>query len=335
MTNGNKTNILTRTPIFLFSLPRSGSTLCQRILGMHKEIATVAEPHLLLHYLYSLNEQGVYARYDNENAVSWIKVFFESLPNKHDDYFEELHDFIIRLYSKSINKESIYYLDKTPIYNLIAEEILTIFPNAKYIFLWRNPIAVLSSINETFHRGSWGIYLWENQLYQGLENLHNVYQSNAHKSISINYEDMVSDPIKVFRNVFGYLDLSFDPTLLSNFANEEYGRLGDPNYLLEENKRIHSKSLEKWKHTLNNPLRNLWCRRYLKWIGPERLNDMGYDFEKIYFDLKNQNLRLQRAGSDILKMSYGELNKLFELNIFRQKVKDLRNGQRIYAHKFK
>jgi hypothetical protein len=43
-------------PLLIFSLPRSGSTLTQRILAAHEEITTAAisEPHLLVHYLYCL-----------------------------------------------------------------------------------------------------------------------------------------------------------------------------------------------------------------------------------------------------------------------------------------
>ena len=35
-------------PVFIFSLPRSGSTLLQRVLTGHSEISSFAEPHFLL-----------------------------------------------------------------------------------------------------------------------------------------------------------------------------------------------------------------------------------------------------------------------------------------------
>jgi hypothetical protein len=41
------------TPLFLLSLPRSGSTLAQRILAAHAGIATTSEPWILLPYLYA------------------------------------------------------------------------------------------------------------------------------------------------------------------------------------------------------------------------------------------------------------------------------------------
>ena len=62
-------------PIFLFSLPRSGSTLAQRIIASHAEIATTAEPWLLLPCLYALRHGGVYAEYSQATAVKAIRDF--------------------------------------------------------------------------------------------------------------------------------------------------------------------------------------------------------------------------------------------------------------------
>ncbi|MBA3701438.1 MAG: sulfotransferase [Rubrobacteraceae bacterium] len=42
------------TPLFLLSLPRSGSTLAQRFLAAHDAIATASEPWILLPYFYTL-----------------------------------------------------------------------------------------------------------------------------------------------------------------------------------------------------------------------------------------------------------------------------------------
>jgi len=47
--------------IFILSLPRSGSTLLQRILGGHSQVHTVAEPWLMLNPLYALRETGIEA----------------------------------------------------------------------------------------------------------------------------------------------------------------------------------------------------------------------------------------------------------------------------------
>ena len=46
---------------------------------------------------------------------------------------------------KNRNDDFIYFLDKTPRYYWILNEIHELFPEAKYIYLTRNPINVFSS----------------------------------------------------------------------------------------------------------------------------------------------------------------------------------------------
>ena len=48
-----------------------------------------------------------------------------------------------------------YFLDKTPPYAHFLPELLRIFPEAKFVALWRNPLAVVASIVETFCGGRW------------------------------------------------------------------------------------------------------------------------------------------------------------------------------------
>src|SRR3712207_7451790 len=79
------------TPLFLFSLPRSGSTLAQRILAAHEPIATASEPWILLPYLYTLREHGVYAEYNHRILVQAVEDFCAVLPGGRDDYRSEEH----------------------------------------------------------------------------------------------------------------------------------------------------------------------------------------------------------------------------------------------------
>ena len=67
-------------PLFLLCLPRSGSTLVQRVLASHAEIATVSEPWLLLPLLYSIREHGIRAEYWHQTAAQAIADFIEELP---------------------------------------------------------------------------------------------------------------------------------------------------------------------------------------------------------------------------------------------------------------
>ena len=41
----------------------------------------------------------------------------------------------------------------------------------------------------------------------------------------------------------------------------------------------------KWRATISNPVRRAWARRYLEWIGAERLATMGYDLGRLRAEL--------------------------------------------------
>jgi hypothetical protein len=68
-------------PIFLFSIGRSGSTMAQRILAAHEQIhVPTTEPHILLPYLYTLRNKGVYAEYGHKNVVRSVKDLYDNMP---------------------------------------------------------------------------------------------------------------------------------------------------------------------------------------------------------------------------------------------------------------
>ena len=87
-------------PVFVLSLPRSGSTLVQRVLAAHEEIATAAEPWLLLPHGYALRERGMAAEYTQPIAARAIREFVAQLPAGEDDYWAALGAFAMDLYTR-------------------------------------------------------------------------------------------------------------------------------------------------------------------------------------------------------------------------------------------
>jgi len=195
--------------IFIFSLPRSGSTLLQRLLMKHPEICSVSEPWLLLPLAYTLPEHGAQtAPYNYQLAQRAIKDMVQALPNKEVDYYKEVSQFVSRLYQGLCHNNEAYFLDKTPRYYLIINFIETLFPDAKFIFLFRNPMAILSSVINTWSEGRLG-QLHQNHvdLYEGPKLLLKGRQRLEHKSIQISYEKLVSYPIESVNNILEYLGL--------------------------------------------------------------------------------------------------------------------------------
>ncbi|MFB6286927.1 MAG: sulfotransferase, partial [Candidatus Bipolaricaulia bacterium] len=83
-------------PLFLFSLPRSGSTLLQRVLASSSEVSTVPEPWILLPLL-GMRQEGTYAEYGHQPARRAIDEFVDRLDENAEGFDGELRRFVCRL----------------------------------------------------------------------------------------------------------------------------------------------------------------------------------------------------------------------------------------------
>jgi hypothetical protein len=326
------------TPIFLFAPARSGSTLVQRILAANNEIATASEPHILLPLLYALKtggehqEHDIYGVYNHELLVRAVQDFCLSLPNGEADYLNQVRDFTLNLYQKAAQGSPKFFLDKTPQYHLIAKEILEIFPEARVIFLWRNPLAITASFL-AYGNGLWNLYWWERHLFRGMRDLIKCSQDYAGRIHTIHYENLINNPEATGKDLFGFLGLDFNESYLQDFSKVDIpGKVGDPNRFLEGYQQLRTDKLEQWKQILTNPLRKAWCRKYLRWLGREQLEWMGYSIDQLLEELNSLPLSFKYLGSDLLRMPYGYFYRLFEFRIIRKKLAALRAGERVYVH---
>ncbi len=320
-------------PLFLFSLPRSGSTLAQRILAAHEPIATASEPWILLPYLYPLRKGGIYAEYNHGSLVEAIEDFCHVLPEGREDYLAEVRELTMRLYGKASTDGALYFLDKTPRYHLISEEIVAAFPEGKFVVLWRNPLAIVASIIETWSGGRWNLYRFKVDLFDGIGNLARTQERYGDRIHAVRYEDLVTHPERSWEGVFRYLDLPFEPSALEQFSSVKLsGRMGDTTGV-EKYAKVSGASMEGWRQTLNNPFRKAWCRRYLRWIGRDRLALMGYDLDALLAELDSLPVSLSRLGSDVGRGCWGVVRDISEPRILGQKLSKLPAWRRVHVHR--
>jgi hypothetical protein len=65
--------------VFIISLPRSGSTLLQRILATRADFVTLSESWLLLPQIGLLFDEGIYAEYNQKLAITAITEFMQNI----------------------------------------------------------------------------------------------------------------------------------------------------------------------------------------------------------------------------------------------------------------
>ena len=295
-------------PIFILSTQRAGSTLLQRILGSHEAIGTTSEPWFLLPLLYSIRDRGASAEYNQGSMAGGVRGFAEQyLPRGLDGYLEAIHDLTLRLYAEAAPGKH-HFLDKTPRYHLVAEDLLRVFPEGKFIFLFRHPLAVAASMMDTWAGGKWNLDLYSSDLF-GLAKLSETYDANRERVARVRYEDLLADPVVSVTRLLEYLELPADDTIIERFVELPMPnrRYWDPH--ATQYQGISQEPMDKWKTTMASPLRKAWCRRYLHWLGAEHLEFMGYRLDELLADVDRVEVDLHRLPSDLRRAARGFVHR--------------------------
>jgi hypothetical protein len=309
--------------IFIFSLPRSGSTLLQRVLSSHPLIHTVSEPWILLPLIYQFKE-NTFAEYSYKQFRIAFNDFLSNFKEGESFYFGQINKLVTNLYNELSPEGTKYFIDKTPRYSIITKEIVRIFPEAKFIFLWRNPISVISSIIDYWGKGSivtknWNWTALKIDLYSGLENLIEGRDYCDGNCLNISYENLVMYPSKSLNSLKYYLNMEDDINFTLNSQTLLDGKLGDKS-VNQKSRHIEQLSINRWKYIISNPLRKKWCINYIRWIGKSRLESIGYSYDYIIEELISNPTTQRYVGKDILGYFLGKFIETFELPIFQKKI---------------
>jgi hypothetical protein len=294
------------TPLFLFALSRSGSTLLQRMLGAHPEIATTSEPWLLLPLCDLLEHRfRTFSVYGHELAVNAVHEFAATLPEGEEALKQGVHDLVLSLYDQAAGPEARYFLDKTPAYSLICDQIVELFPEGRFVWLVRHPLAVVASLLETFAEGKWYLYRKHHELFTGLTMLHACHARDPERILKVNYEELLADPEAQMQRIYQHLGVAPEAGGWQQFAGVDLqGTMQDPTGT-RAYRELSSQPLAKWHAAFANPFRQWWARRYLRWIGRERLAAMGYDLDRLLAELAAVPTSFEGMAGDMLRHAYG------------------------------
>lgn len=269
--------------IFLVSQPRAGSSLLQRILGGHPQIQTVSEPWLLLHPVYAMRAAGYEAEYDAHLGRQALQGFLRTLPRGEEAYVEGLRKMCGHLYGRALAESGkSRFLDKTPRYYYILPELFRVFPQARFIILFRNPLAVLCSILGAWVKENWFALSWHKDdllraphlLLEGLALL-------GERCVVARFEELVRNPEGELREICKGLRVDFEPAMI------EYGRTPLPRWPFGDQETLYryahpvSQLAENWLGTLEEPQCWRLASDYLRWLGRATLERMGYPYEEV------------------------------------------------------
>jgi len=233
-------------PLFIISVPRAGSTLLFETLSQFPEIwSTGEENHSLLEDIPGLHPRdhqfssnrliAVDATLIIRNAV--LQAFTSKLQDRQQQYYLDLP------ISQRPNK--IRFLEKTPKNALRILFFKALFPDARFIYLYRDFFGNVSSLIDGwrsqrfiayrnipgFANRHWSFLLIPNwrelhdaslvtiatqQWYYGNQTIQADLQSiPARDWIQINYQDLITNPAFIMRKIADFANLQLDEVIQS------------------------------------------------------------------------------------------------------------------------
>ncbi len=219
------------SPIFIVGAPRSGTTLCGRILDAHPDIAIADE---IIFFDIILKARSVIPELD---TVDRIRAFFALLPRMdHARYWRgieaELSEVQKRLEADPNASYQRFYLflmqayaegrgalrcgDKTPWNVRHLATIVRWFPNARIIHLVRDPRANIASKRQ-LPRTSEDVISSTLKWAIDIDAAARFARSSAATSerfMEIRYEDLVRDPETAVRRLCQMVGVPFFPAML-------------------------------------------------------------------------------------------------------------------------
>lgn len=248
----------------------------------HPAIASTAEPWFLLPLMHLRKKQGVFANYGHIQAANALNRLAGDLGDKYLNNL--IAEFARGIYNGyALNGES-YFLDKTPRYYFILEDLIKIFPDARFVVLLRNPISVFSSSIEAFR---------DNQMRRldhldfdfniGPARIGEFLKHHEKEACIVAYERLVEHPVQELQRICRYLEIDFIPGLIDASFKIDLKGHGDSLGARKYDRVVLSP--DKWKRIIWTRYRRQRLLSYIHHIPSSYLEAGGYDRNSLINDV--------------------------------------------------
>jgi tetratricopeptide (TPR) repeat protein len=227
-------------PIFIIGMPRSGTTLLERIISSHTQVSSAGE---LQEFPTS------FKRLSGSNTASILDL--DTLLAAKQINFSELGGRYLSL-TKSRSGEKLHFIDKMPLNFLYAGFIHKALPNAKIICLRRNPMdTVVSNFRQLFAtKFSYYNYAYDLEdiarYYLLFDKLISHWRQTLPSShfCEVHYESLVDDTEQQAQQIIKFLNLPWQQQCLDFHNNEAPVATASA---IQVRQPIYRSSLGRWK----------------------------------------------------------------------------------------
>ncbi len=229
--------VAVRRPLFIVAAPRSGSTLLYETLAMHRELSNLGgEAHWLVESIPEL-QIGTPGVTSNRLMASHLSstVAARIVKGVADHLLDSDGQPALLLPTTRL-------IEKTPKNSLRIPFFDRLFPDAQFIFLWREPRGNVSSIIEAWRSGNWKTYNglegfdgpwslilppdWPSMNGRPLEEIASFQWETTNRTVledlallpqrrwtSLSYDEFLSDPRATVERLCDFADIDVDDNL--------------------------------------------------------------------------------------------------------------------------
>lgn len=224
-------------PIFIVGMPRTGTTLLERILGNHSLVATGGE-------LRDFNTSLCWET-DSFIPASATPTFVECLQNM--DFASVGARYLQRTATRYAGKRCL--VDKNPMNLVYAGHIAKALPQAKILCLRRSPMdACFSNLKELFTNTAYGYSYDQAELadhYARFAALGEHWRRVMPDQFEIvDYEALVSDPLASSERIMQFCGLAFEPDSVDIARNKAAVATASSSQVRQP---IHPRGVGAWK----------------------------------------------------------------------------------------
>jgi hypothetical protein len=269
--------------IFIISQPRAGSTLLQRILGNHSEIVISSEPWLMLHPVYGTRSEGIQAEYSADWAAQGLNEFLENYTDGPEVYDDGIRAFAQTIYFNAMARgDGRWFIDKTPRYLLILDDLLRLFPQAKFVFLLRNPLSVLASIvNTQVNHDLYTLERFREELLDGPDCMLAAMDKLGDQAIVVRYEEYVLAPEKETARICEAIGIAYEQGMVDYAESESLKGFMQDRTGIHQHDRPNATRIESWRQLLSDAQQIHFAQNYLRALSRDTLEKLGYSYDEL------------------------------------------------------
>lgn len=200
------------TPFFILGCVRSGTTLLRDILRIHPRLESPEETHF-----FRWSDPYASPRYEKNYDGAKLFKQHRQIDGINDwDFFssrsiarnrKELSDFYGQYYLQARNNVDGRWFDKTPqnVYGILLLGYM--YPTAKFLHIYRNPLNVVSSLKEgrvmAKHEVKGGINYWLESMI--MINEYKKIPGASERFLEIKYEELVASPKSLVTEILDFV----------------------------------------------------------------------------------------------------------------------------------